>query len=227
MSKRLIDAVVALAGATVLVMAAAAPALADGNLAGSAAGWKILTTVTLPNGNTNFMTTHPDAAEGGGLSFSLPKDGDGYTNYLLRNYNQDLTGQTITAIVSVTGSGFVSRAGSFCSGSSVPSVRIEFQDTSAGTYLPTDYWWSDVNGATTLADASAGPVNLTGDTTVPADWSDINGESATLHRPEFAAALRNVKQVNLSFGGGSCFANGVAVTSGPATFTLQSLTISS
>jgi len=226
MSRRLIEAVVALAGGAVLLMAAAAPALADGNLAGSAAGWKILTTVALPNGNTNFMTSHPDAAAGGGLSFGLPSAGDGYTNYLLRNYNQDLTGQVIQATVSVSGSpDFVVRPG--CGNTIPPSVRIEFQDTSAGTYLPTDYWWSDVNGATTLAAASAGPVNLTGDTTVPADWSDINGESATLHRPEFAAALRNVKQVNLSFGGGSCFANGVAVTSGPATFTLQSLTISS
>jgi len=31
--------------------------------------------------------------------------------------------------------------------------------------------------------------------------------------------------VNLSFGGGSCFANGVAVAGGTALFTLQSLTI--
>jgi len=225
MSKRLIEAVVALAGGAVLVMAAAAPALADGNLAGSAAGWKILTTVALPNGNTNFMTSHPDAAaDGGGLSFALPSAGDGYTNYLLRNYNQDLTGQVIKATVSVSGSpAFDVRPG--CAGSIPPSVRIEFQDTSAGTYLPTDYWWSDVNGATTLAAASAGSVNLTGDTTDLSDWSDINGQSATNYSAEFEAALQNVKQVNLSFGGGSCFANGVAVTSGTATFTLQSLTI--
>ena len=223
--KRLIDGMFALAGAAVLVMAAAAPALGDVNLASSAAGWRILTTVTLPNAHTNYKTTHPDAVEGGGLSFSLPNSTDGYTNYLLRNYNQDLSGQTITAVVSVSGSPtFVVRPG--CGTGTPASVRIEFQDTAAGTYLFTDYWWSDVRGATTLASASAAPATLVGNTSDLSDWSDINGESAVVHEAEFKAALQNVKEVNLSFGGGSCFANGVGVTGGTALFTVHNLTIS-
>ena len=98
----------------------------------------------------------------------------------------------------------------------------------AGAYQPTDYWWSDVQGATTLLAAEVPDgVTLTAHTANLSDWSDINGTLATAVPDAFYAALKNVKEVSLSFGGGGCFAHGVAVSGGSATFQLWSFDISS
>jgi hypothetical protein len=216
----------------ILVLAAlsaaivAGPVTVSSALASEAGHWRVLETVTLPNGNTNFMTSHP-MATGDVLKFPIPAPSDGYVNYMLQNYNRDLTDTTITATVSVSasdGATFVFPLD--CGGTIPPSVRIEFQDTSAGAYQPTDYWWSDVQGATTLSAAVGAPVTLTADTTNLSDWSDINGTSATDAQAAFSAALKNVKEVSLSFGGGGCFAHGVAVSNGSATFQLWSFDIS-
>ena len=125
-----------------MLAALALPALAgqvidaEGN-----AGWKILDRVTLPNGGVNFATNHPDKISGGGLSFQLPAESDGYTSYMLANYNGDLTEKTITATVHVERTaGTTYEANPSVCGGGTPTVRLEFQRTSAGGYVETDYW---------------------------------------------------------------------------------------
>src|ERR1035437_1083197 len=146
------------------LMFSAAAVVASTAMVAAAAGlfpnpnaWKILDKVTLPNGNVNFATRHPDAIPGGGISFPLLDESQGYTSYLLGNYNKDLTGMTITADVHVEatpGTTFVTRDVPPCTA----TVGLEFQDTAAGTYDSNDYWWyvPRVN----LADLMTGMVPL-------------------------------------------------------------------
>ena len=86
------------------------------------------------------MTRHPDALPGGGMTFPLLDESEGYTSYLLLNHNRDLTGKTITANVTTNGGSFVANPSGGCD--STATVGLEFQDTSAGTYDSNDYWWS-------------------------------------------------------------------------------------
>lgn len=196
-----------------------------------ASQWKILDRVQLPNGGWNFLTRHPSVMSDGSLTFPFLTDtGKQYTNYMLENYNKDLTGTTITAEVAVTGdpSAFgYNICGGASAGTSGGYVRIEFQDTAAGPYNETDYWWSHA-ASTDLMAALSGNVTLTADTTNLADWSDINGHFASDpgYTDGFYHALANAKEISFSFGGGSCYANGVAVESGSASFVMHSLTIS-
>ena len=62
------------------------------------------------------------------------------------------------------------------------------------------------------------------DTTDYSDWSDINGHYASdaTYTEAFENALREVKEVSLSFGG-NCFARGVTVTEGTGAATFQLL----
>ena len=206
------------------------------------AQWKILSLEQLPNGGWNYKTSHPAATTLDGapaLTFQfLADDGMQYTNYMLVNYNSNvepLTGATITATVSVTCS---SASCAFdwrgTSTGSPASVRIEIQDTTSGAYTPNDYWW--YHGAVSLASASGTAVTITADTNVRASWSNICGQSATdttvytgtdcvggtypgvSPYDGFTNVLANAKIISFSFGGGSFFANGVAVI-GSATFT--------
>lgn len=197
--------------------------------------WKILDRVTLPNGNVNFATRHPDAIPGGGISFPLLNESDGYTSYLLGNYNKDLTGKTITAVVKVvatSGTTFVSDDGCLA------EVGLEFQDTSAGTYDSNDYWW--YLQRPTLASLAGVETTLTAPLDDRENWINQSGKSALdttenwlewqgdyVHMSPydgFTKAMKNVKIVSLSFGGCG-YARGVAVSSGTASFDLLSYSI--
>jgi hypothetical protein len=196
--------------------------------------WRILDRVTLPNGNVNFATRHPDAIPGGGVSFPLLDESEGYTSYLLGNYNRDLTGKTITAVVDVDatdGTIFVSSDG--CTA----TVGLEFQATSAGTYDYNDYWWS--TDRRSLADLLAGGT-LVASLADRSQWINQSGKSATdttedwvqwqgdvVHMSPydgFTKAMKKVKEVSLSFGGCG-YARGVAVETGTASFDLLSFSI--
>lgn len=87
---------------------------------------------------------------------------------------------------------------------------------------PTYRWWSNplsvpltIGGPTTLL------VPLT-----PDQWSDVNGLFGTAELAGFQAALKNVGNVGMTFGGGSFFGHGVYLTSGSATFNLTDFTVS-
>lgn len=107
-------------------------------------------------------------------------------------------------------------------GGALPNVRFYFQTSNAGGFDETHYWWSNpvswtlTNGSMTLTN----PLS-------PATWSDYNGHAGdvTAYTAGFYAALSNVTDIGLSFGGGCFFENGVGTTDGSGTFTLNSFTV--
>jgi hypothetical protein len=200
--------------------------------------WKILDKVTLPNGNVNFATRHPDANPNGGISFPLLDESQGYTSYLLGNYNKDLTGMTITAVVHVDatpGTTFVTRDVNPCTA----TVGLEFQDTAAGTYDSNDYWWYVPR--VSLADLMTGMVPLVAPLADRANWINQSSKPATdtetdwvewqgdvVHMSPydgFTKAMKNVKIVSLSFGGCG-YASSVAVKTGTGTASFDLLRFS-
>jgi hypothetical protein len=76
--------------------------------------------------------------------------------------------------------------------------------------------WTLANGNMTLTDDFN-----------PALWSDYNGHvgNVTGYTAGFYAALSNVTDIGLSFGGGCFFENGVGTTDGSGTFTLNSFMV--
>lgn len=155
--------------------------------------------------------------------------------YLLNNYNVDLTGMTLTADLGWSAGTYVTR-GAPASGA---YVRFEFQDVTAGPYDSNDYWWStganslDLNAGT----GSALSVSLT-DCNL---WSNQSGKSAcdptedwvqwqgdVVHQSPadgFIEAMKEVKQLGLSFGNVSAYASGIARVGGAGTFTVSSFDV--
>ena len=166
--------------------------------------------------------------------FLTPTTGS-FAIYLLNNYHVDITGQTITATASWTSGTYKTRSTVFAGA----YVRIEFQDTTSGTFTSNDYWWYtgtlDLNAVTTGT--------LTAPLTNRSQWTNICGQSATdttaYPGPNcvggtdpavspydgFTNAMKKVKQVGLSFGSGGSYASGVALVGGTGTFSLTSFTI--
>jgi hypothetical protein len=103
-----------------------------------------------------------------------------------------------------------------------PNVRFYFQTSNAGGFNETHYWWSNpisqvlANGNWTLT------YNFS-----PSSWSDYFGhfDSDPTYTSGFYAALSNVTDIGVSFGGGCFFENGVGTTNGSGTFTLNNFTV--
>jgi len=176
------------------------------------------------------------ALENGGVGFTFNDvSTTWYTSYLFAHYNGDLTGTTITANVGVTNSGatFVTRGG----GTSTVGIVIK---SAEGNWGVNDYWW-----LTNRLDLSAlGTTSIVASTATRANWINICGKLATDTSPYtvgescvpgvmnptespsdgFTNALKNVKEVGLSFGGNG-WASGVALTSGTASFQLNSFKV--
>lgn len=160
-----------------------------------------------------------------------------YTAYLKAHYNGDLTDTTITANVSVTDSSspaFVSRGGG------TPTVGLVIK-SAEGNWGVNDYWWPtnrqllstlgtnvDIIASTSYSER-ANWINVCGksatDTTVYSGPNCVGGTYPAVSPYDgFTNALKNVKEVGLSFGG-SGYARGVALTSGTASFQLNSYTV--
>lgn len=149
-----------------------------------------------------------------------------FTVYLKTNYNRDLTDKTITAIVDVVapaGTQFWTRS-TTCVNTGVDAyVRLEFQ-SATGNYDASDYWWS--TGSTwNLSTIANVPTTLTLSTANAAAWSNLDGQSGIADPTGFAAALKNVKEIGVAFGSACRYASGVNVSGGPASFQLQSYTV--
>jgi hypothetical protein len=171
--------------------------------------------------------------DGSGVQFPFqtstgqPWNGTGWFSvYLKTNYNRDLTGKTITAIVDVVADAdtkFWTRT-SACANTGVDAyVRLEFQ-SATGNYDASDYWWSTGNtwNLSTIANV---PTTLSLSTNDAALWSNIGGQTGADDPAGFAAALKNVKEIGVAFGSSCSYASGVNVSGGPASFQLQSYTV--
>jgi hypothetical protein len=128
----------------------------------------------------------------------------------------NLTGTTLTDTVNVTTSGKKTDFGSFqannppsCTGGAAPNARFFF--ISGGLFAYTHYWWSNPVSWTL---AKGDPTTISQVVNSPSEWSDWNGMSGSSNIPRFDNAIKHVRWVGLSFGGGCFFENGVDV-SGP------------
>ncbi len=196
--------------------------------------WRLLDVVTLPNGGTNFMTSHPSYS-GGVASFTLPASADGYMVYMLGNYNNDLTDKAIKVTADWNKSdGYTTRSQN-CGGA---YGRIELQDTTSGTYNSNDYWRYtgqvfDLNkqqSGTVMAplDDRAHWINQSGKpaTDTGINWKELQGDIvATSPYDGFTSAIKNIKQLGLAFGSSCRYASGVA-NDNNAVFNLEDYSIS-
>jgi hypothetical protein len=179
----------------------------------------------------------------GGLQFPFqqfvsPTEGS-FAVYLLNNYNVDMTGNTITSTMSWTSGTYQTRSTSTdCSGA---YVRLEFQDVASGPYDSNDYWWStfnlDLNSSTHGSSLTASLAERTlwtnqsgkrADDATP-NWVEWQGDIVAMSPYEgFTKAVKNVKQVGLSFGNSCSYASGVAVVgtdADAASFHMTSFTV--
>lgn len=189
------------------------------------------------NGNYN-----PSSAPNQTFQFPTAKRNVAFPAFLttttVTNVLGDLSGQTITATItlSVTGNP------QFCYGGNTPwsswnlgglpaNTRLYFSTNPSAYNLndaaqnESDYWWSSAPSAWTVISAATGTVTLT-DTFDPAHWSNAQGHSASdpNYTAAFQSAVANVRQIGVSFGGGSFFDVGIAVlpNTGTAIFHLVS-----
>lgn len=240
------------AGAAALVIGAfAAAAFASSssntNLLSNGNNWRVFN--ILPN-TSQFWDINQAKTNGiSGVMFPfeqfLGTNTGSFAVYLENNYNVDLTGKTLTASANWTPGSYVNRG----DGLADAYARIEFQDVASGNYTSNDYWWYSGPGA--VADlndvpSSAGAI-LTAPLTDTAHWTNVCGYAAnddTVYpagpncvggtdpagspSDGFKNAMKNVKEVNISFGRAIRYASGVAWngdTSTQASFDLTSFSI--
>ena len=176
---------------------------------------------------------------------TYPGDTTGsFAIYVLLNYNNDITGKTITTTFNISGppTAFFTRSTTCPNTGTDAYVRLEFQDVSAGPYDSNDYWWSTDNFALSSLTGDATLTVSTGTTDANrAHWTNQNGMSAndqttnwvdwtgdtvaTSPYNGFTKALKNVKQLGLSFGSSCRYASGVAANVAGGAFNLKSFTI--
>ncbi|HKT21779.1 MAG TPA: hypothetical protein VJR06_04040 [Nitrososphaerales archaeon] len=209
-----------------------------GSSTNSPSQWAIYEQTTLPNGGMNFSPA------GHGMSFSMPdatSSSPAFVNYMLDTYTANLSeGNTITATFAVTTSSsstaFLGDTFGGFNQATPAFVRLFIQanlpnDGSAtcgvGRANVDNFWWADVSSYTFANGGSGGTVTMSVSLN-SANWSGICGNPASADQSGFDLALANIKYVGLSFGSGYFFASGVGVdgTTGTATFTLTSYTIS-
>lgn len=138
----------------------------------------------------------------------------------------DLTGKSVSASFAISGvtGPFVYFGEPSCD-NTISTVRYYFQTSNAGGFDETHYWWSNpvhanLNGNGTVSLPAA---SFTGDS-----WSDFYGHFGNdpNYAAGFNAAVSNVTEIGLSFGGGCFFENGVGTSDGTGTFTLNAYTVS-
>ena len=168
-------------------------------------------------------------AEGGiGMAFTtepntalLTTTDRGYVGTLLG----DLTGQTVFAELGIVNADTPTYI-FYPDGCSTPAnVRLYFR-TKQKALGESQYWWSNPTSI------SLAQLTLLGSTTFdvdldPALWSDRAGHfgSDPGYTEAFEAAVSDVVEIGVSFGGGCHFAFGVGVSSGSATFQLTELSV--
>jgi hypothetical protein len=142
----------------------------------------------------------------------------------------DLTGKTVSATVSVSGMNpgatFQEQNGGGCTPDN-QAVRLYFVTGGAGSGAGffTHFWWSNPVAAN-LTNNGSGTMSVA---ISPANWSDWNGHEGTFSPAVTAAfnpANTKVTAIGISFGGGCFFENGVTMSDGSGTFTLNSFGVS-
>jgi len=136
----------------------------------------------------------------------------------------DLTGKTLTANFTITGSSDAAFTyyGDPDGCGTPATARLYFTGTgekSPGFY--SNYWWSNPGSQAISVSGTAMSISVP----LTSSWSNWNGKPVSDVPTNFAAAVRSVSSVGVSFGGGCFFANGVGITAGSAQFILTSFTV--
>lgn len=192
-------------------------------------------------GNSGKYNPYNAPGSGGDLStFNFPATGNNVaypaflTTTTATNDLGDLSGKTITASFNLetTGNpGFRFGGQGVWNFGSLPANTRLFISTSSAPYsnagytaCPSCYWWSTVAW---VQISSGVPSAILQDTFDPSHWSNAQGQSGSSLPTEFAAAIANVHQIGLAYGGGSFYDCGIAITNGTgaATFHLLSFDV--
>lgn len=191
--------------------------------------WDISRANTIPTGGVSFA-----------FSQFLTADSGAFAVYLMNNYNRDMTKKSsIQASFDWTAGTFHTRSTTYPGA----YVRIWLQDVASGPYDSNDYWWchSSTNPVfdVSLDTGSTGSISCdltdrsqwmnqagryANDTTT--NWTDWTGTVVAMSPYDgYTHALKNVKQLGLSFGSSGSYASGVAADVTPSRFNLRSFTI--
>jgi hypothetical protein len=223
-----------LAAAVALALSVAAPALAsdfsNGKGATAAPNWKVYEF----NASGQAYSSNAAAVYANGIGFDFLNRADTalITTKQDKTLLGNLTGASLSATFTIVGTdaAFTYYGSPGACGLNGPNVRLYFEGNTNGPFTYdtagyAKYWWSNP-GSYAISDVYVGGTTVT--LTVPLDtayWSDWGGELAASVPNYFAAAVRKVSAVGLSFGGGCFFANGVGVTAGSASFVLTSFSV--
>lgn len=217
--KRLILTIASVLSAA-LVLAGSALAAGGGS---PASGWH----VGYYTPSTHGTLSYAEAPSGGGIA-SLNFTSQDNTALLVTDQKAqnptllgDLTNKSVSASFTISGvAGVFTYYGEPSCGGTTANVRYFFQTSNAGGFDETHYWWSNpVSLALTNGPFTLPTVSMSG-----SNWSDYYGHfgSDPLYSAGFNAAVSNVTEIGVSFGGGCFFENGVGTSDGSGTFTLNS-----
>jgi hypothetical protein len=170
----------------------------------------------------------PSELRSGGIGFTFTSTPDvaGFnTSHPAYNgaFLGDLTGETVSADITITASGPFTYYGQGTPGNpcGTPATARLYFETNNNSLGESQYWWSYSAGSS----YALAPGSATLEASLhPSSWSDRDGHTATFdsaHTAAFAAAVSDVQLIGLSFGGGCFYANGVGSPNGDATFTLN------
>lgn len=145
----------------------------------------------------------------------------------------NLTGKTLSATLSLSVSGapvFLYNYANQCSGNNFAFVRLYFTTTTGPYNLnhanshETKYWWADFAYAD-LVNFENGSVTLSASLADPSQWGDALGHNGgdPAYTAAFQAAVSQVAQIGVAFGGGCFFDVGDYVKKGPGTAALHLL----
>jgi hypothetical protein len=152
------------------------------------------------------------------VSFTFPETADAaYLTSTKVGEFGDLTGQTLKGTASITNMAPATTFANYpgCTGNSAnPTVGLYFSTKATGGFNPAVYWWSTYR--VPLSTIMTHPTAL--DTALTQGlWTDYNGKSDPA---AFAAAVKNIVDWGVSFGGDCFYANGVGTPTGSADFSL-------
>lgn len=230
-----------------MVFGVTVPAIASSPKATNLIGnnWRVFNIMPATNSLWDINQAKSDGGTGVEFPFQpfLSTTTGSFAVYLQTNYNNDLTGKTISTNVSWTPGSYETRSGVIGDA----YVRIEFQDVQQGPYTSNDYWFYTGTTGTGVVDlngvGSSGTL-LTASLTDRSQWTNLCGQSATdtgtypgtncvggtdpavSPYDGFTNAMKDVKVVGLAFGRAARYASGVAVVnSTSSTFDMSTFTI--
>jgi hypothetical protein len=207
----------AIVAALLLVTLAAAPVLA------ASTTWKVYTFNTSGHALRSQTAT---VSSSGAVSFTFPKTSD--AAYLMSS-KAPTNAAGLVALANISGTATFANYPGCTSSTTSPTVGLYFETKAAGGFNPSDYWWS----TTRLALTSPSNLSFSDAFGNGSTWTNyygkagnqtgsyiVDGTTYPSAADGFTAAMANISNWGVSFGGDCFYANGVGTPTGSAVFTL-------